>query len=41
VFGIDDNTAIRYATIARQLLDTPAGQDDPAGPGEPKDQDSP
>jgi hypothetical protein len=41
VFGIDDNTAIRYATIARQLLDTPAGHDDPAGPGEPKDQDSP
>lgn len=41
VFGIDDNTAIRYAAIARQLLDTPAGQDDPAGPGEPKDQDSP
>ena len=24
VFGIDDTTAIRYATIARQLLDTPA-----------------
>jgi integrase len=23
VFGIDDTTAIRYATIARQLLDTP------------------
>ena len=41
VFGIDDNTAIRYATIARQLLDSPAGQHDPAGPGEPKDQDSP
>jgi integrase len=41
VFGIDDTTAIRYAAIARQLLDTPAGQDDPAGPGEPKGQDSP
>ena len=41
VFGIDDTTAIRYATIARQLLDTPGGQHNPAGPGEPKDQDSP
>ena len=41
VFGIDDTTAIRYATIARQLLDTPAEQHNPAGPGEPKDQDSP
>ena len=41
VFGIDDTTAIKYAAIARQLLDTPARQDDPAGPGEPKDQDSP
>ena len=41
VFGIDDTTAIRYATIARQLLQTPASQDDPAGPGEPKDQNSP
>jgi integrase len=36
VFGIGDTTAIRYATIARQLLDTPAGQRDPAGPSEPK-----
>ena len=41
VFGIDDTTAIRYATIARQLLQTPAGQHDPAGPGEPKDRNSP
>ena len=41
VFGLDDTTAIRYATIARQLLDTPASQDDPASPGEPKAQDSP
>jgi hypothetical protein len=41
VFGIDDTTAIRYATIARQLLETPASQDDPASPGEPKGQDSP
>ena len=30
VFGIDDTTAIRYATIARQLLATPAEQHDPA-----------
>jgi integrase len=29
VFGIDDTTAIRYATIARQLLETPAEQHDP------------
>jgi len=29
VFGIDDTTAIRYATIARQLLETPAGQHQP------------
>jgi integrase len=37
VFGIDDTTAIRYATIARQLLQTPAEQQDPAGSHEPKD----
>jgi integrase len=30
VFGLDDTTAIRYATAARQLLDTPGGHD-PAG----------
>ncbi len=29
VFGIDDTTAIRYAAIARQLLETPAEQHDP------------
>jgi hypothetical protein len=29
VFGLDDTTAIRYATIARQLLQTPAGQHHP------------
>jgi hypothetical protein len=40
VFGVDDTTAIRYATIARQLLDTPAGHT-PSSPGEPKDQNSP
>src|SRR6266566_5081118 len=29
VFGLDDTTAIRYATIARQLLETPAEQHRP------------
>ena len=38
VFGLDDTTAIRYATIARQLLETPAGQHDPAASREPRDQ---
>ncbi|WP_248960271.1 hypothetical protein [Sphaerisporangium perillae] len=41
VFGIDDTTAIRYATIARQLLETAAGQQDPAGSREPKGQNPP
>ena len=41
VFGIDDTTAIRYATIARQLLDTTAEQHGPSGPREPKGQNSP
>lgn len=36
VFGIDDTTAIRYATIARTLLQTPAEHHDP-GSHEPKD----
>jgi integrase len=40
VFGIDDTTAIRHATIARQLLRAPAGQDQPAGSREPKDRNS-
>jgi hypothetical protein len=40
VFGIDDTTAIRYATIARQLLDTPA-ESLCTGSGEPKDQNNP
>ena len=40
VFGIDDTTAIKYATIARQLLET-AAEHDPSGPREPKDQNSP
>jgi hypothetical protein len=38
VFGLDDTTAIRYATIARQLLETPAGQHHPASSREPGDQ---
>jgi integrase len=41
VFGIDDTTAIKYATIARQLLETAADQHDPAGSREPGDQNSP
>jgi hypothetical protein len=38
VFGLDDTTAIRYATIARQLLESPAEQHDPADSREPKGQ---
>ena len=38
VFGIDDTTAIKYATIARQLLQTAAEQHDPSGSREPKGQ---
>jgi hypothetical protein len=41
MFGIDDTTAIKYAAIARQLLDTAADQHDPAGSREPEDQNSP
>ncbi len=41
VFGIDDTTAIRYATIARQLLQAPAGKDQPAGSREPRDRNTP
>ena len=40
VFGIDDTTAIKYATIARQLLET-AAEHHAAGSREPKDQNSP
>jgi hypothetical protein len=36
MFGIDNTTAIRYPTIARQLLETAAEQHDPAGSREPK-----
>jgi hypothetical protein len=41
VFGIDDTTAIKYATIARQLLETTAEQHGPFGSSEPKDPDRP
>ena len=41
MFGIDDTTAIKYATIARQLLQTAAEQHDPSGSREPKDPDRP
>jgi hypothetical protein len=41
VFGIDDTTAIKYAAIARQLLQTAAEQHAPSGSREPKDQNSP
>jgi hypothetical protein len=40
MFGVDDTTAIRYATIARHLLDTPA-ESSRTGSSEPKDQISP
>ncbi|HEY2692210.1 MAG TPA: hypothetical protein VGJ50_27515 [Streptosporangiaceae bacterium] len=41
VFGIDDTTAIKYATIARQLPQTAADQHAPSGSREPKGQNSP
>jgi len=41
MFGIDDTTAIKYATIARQLLQTAAEQHAPSGSREPEDQNSP
>ena len=41
VFGTDDTTAIKYAAIARQLLQTAAEQHDPSGSREPKDPDRP
>jgi len=36
VFGLDPKTAIRYAETARQLLQTAAEEQDPAGSHEPK-----
>ena len=41
MFGIDDTTAIKYAAIARQLLQTAAEQHDPSGSREPGGQNSP
>ena len=41
VFGIDDTTAIKYATIARQLQETAAEQHAPSRSREPKGQNSP
>ena len=41
VFGIDDTTAIKYAAIALQLLQTAAEQHDPSGSREPEGQNSP
>jgi hypothetical protein len=41
MFGIDDTTAIKYAAIARQLLQTAAEQHGPSGSREPQDQNSP
>jgi integrase len=41
VFGIDDTTAIKYAAIARQVLETAAEQHGPSGSSEPKDPDRP
>ncbi|MFC4062620.1 hypothetical protein ACFOWE_30340 [Planomonospora corallina] len=41
VFGLDTTTAIRYADSARQLLTTPAEEQDPAGSGEPKGRNGP
>jgi len=38
VFGIDDTTAIKYAAIARQLLQTPAEQQNPPAPANPRTQ---
>lgn len=38
VFGIDDTTAIKYATIARQLLQTPPDSTAPPAPPNPRTQ---
>jgi hypothetical protein len=41
-FGLDPGTAVRYASSARQLLQTAAGQQDPAGfPANPRTQSAP
>ena len=41
LFGIDDTTAIKYAAIARQLLQTAAERYDPSGSREPEAQNGP
>ena len=41
VFGIDDTTAIKYAAIAHQLLETAAEQHHPSGSREPEGQNGP
>jgi hypothetical protein len=41
VFGLDPKTAIRYAETARQLLQTAAEEQDPAGSHEPKGRNAP
>jgi site-specific recombinase XerD len=41
MFGIDDTTAIKYATIARQLLQTAAEQHDPPAPSNPRTRTAP
>jgi integrase len=41
VFGIDDTTAIRYAAIARQLLEAASGQHEPARSREHNDHNRP
>jgi hypothetical protein len=41
VFGIDDTTAIKYAAIARHLLEAAAEQHGSSGSSEPKDPDRP
>ncbi|MGH3305599.1 MAG: hypothetical protein ACRDOK_28820, partial [Streptosporangiaceae bacterium] len=38
VFGLDDTTAIKYAAIARQLLETAAEQHPPPAPANPRTQ---
>ena len=41
VFGTSDTTAIKYAAVARQLLQTPAEQHRSSGSREPQDQNGP
>ncbi len=41
MFGTGDTTAIKCATLARQLLETAAEQHDPPGSPGPEGQNSP